>query len=122
MVEIVDESHGSPGERIVECNLSYRRDALPGRLCAHHLPFSNWVAVLRSSEIECPAMARAGWNCGGRCGPWPDNGPSCPVHPGAAVLDVVRYAKYTHRGASRCIGPPASTDAVRTRDARRRER
>jgi hypothetical protein len=28
-MEIMDEFHGSPGERIVECNLSYRLGDLP---------------------------------------------------------------------------------------------
>src|SRR5690349_17172101 len=42
-VEIMSESHGSPGERIVEWNLSYR---LLWWLCPHHSPLSNWVPIL----------------------------------------------------------------------------
>ena len=31
------EFHGLPGERIVECNLSYRLGDLPWWLCTHHI-------------------------------------------------------------------------------------
>ena len=37
-VEIMGEFHGLPGERIVECKLSYRLGDLPLWLCTHHSP------------------------------------------------------------------------------------
>ena len=62
-MEIMDESQGSPGERIVEWNLSYRLGDLPLWLCTHYSPLSNWYrncAFLEGVSRAARAAARPG--------------------------------------------------------------